>query len=59
MPTRDESSKTAAELRLSMVMIARNERANVRQCFESFWDHVDEVVLCDTGSRDDTIDEAR
>ena len=42
-----------------MVMIARNERANVRQCFESFWDHVDEVVLCDTGSRDDTIGEAR
>jgi glycosyltransferase involved in cell wall biosynthesis len=42
-----------------MVMIARNERANVRQCFESFWDHVDEVVLCDTGSRDGTIGEAR
>ncbi len=42
-----------------MVMIARNERANVRPCFESFWDHVDEVVLCDTGSRDGTIGEAR
>ena len=44
---------------LSMVMIARNERDNVRPCFESFWDHVDEVVLCDTGSRDSTIGEAR
>lgn len=53
------SSKTAAELRLSMVMIARNERENVRPCFESFWDHVDEVVLCDTGSRDGTIGESR
>ncbi len=59
LPKRGASSKTAAELRLSMVMIARNERANVRPCFESFWDHVDEVVLCDTGSRDDTIGEAQ
>jgi glycosyltransferase involved in cell wall biosynthesis len=42
-----------------MVMIARNERANVRPCLDSFWDHVDEVVLCDTGSRDGTIGEAR
>jgi glycosyltransferase involved in cell wall biosynthesis len=40
-------------------MIARNEAGNVRACFESFWDHVDEVVLCDTGSRDGTIGEAR
>lgn len=47
------------EPRLSMVMIARDERANVRPCFRSFWEHVDEVVLCDTGSSDDTIAEAR
>lgn len=46
-------------LRLSMVMIARDERDNVRPCFESFWDHVDEVVLCDTGSKDGTVAEAR
>lgn len=38
-----------------MCMIARNERENVAPCFETFWDHVDEVVLCDTGSRDGTI----
>jgi glycosyltransferase involved in cell wall biosynthesis len=44
---------------LSMVMIARNESHNVRRCFASFWDHVDEVVLCDTGSRDGTVAEAR
>jgi glycosyltransferase involved in cell wall biosynthesis len=42
-----------------MVMIARDEQANVRPCFDSFWPHVDEVVLCDTGSVDDTVEEAR
>jgi hypothetical protein len=31
-------------MRLSMVMIARDERENVRPCFESFWDHVGEVL---------------
>jgi hypothetical protein len=46
-------------MRLSMVMIARNERDNVRPCFDTFWDHVNEVVLCDTGSRDGTIAEAK
>jgi glycosyltransferase involved in cell wall biosynthesis len=46
-------------LTLSMVMIARNERANVAPCFEGFWPYVDEVVLCDTGSRDGTVAEAR
>jgi hypothetical protein len=47
------------EMRLSMVMIARNEQANVRACFDSFWPYVDEVVLCDTGSMDGTVGEAR
>lgn len=42
-----------------MVMIARSERSHVRPCFDSFWDQVDEVVLCDTGSRDGTIGQAR
>jgi glycosyltransferase involved in cell wall biosynthesis len=41
-----------------MVMIARDERENVRPCFDSFWGHVDEVVLCDTGSGDGTVAEA-
>jgi glycosyltransferase involved in cell wall biosynthesis len=48
-----------SRLRLSAVMIARNERGHVAPCFASFWDHVDEVVLCDTGSRDGTVAEAR
>jgi glycosyltransferase involved in cell wall biosynthesis len=46
-------------MRLSMVMIARDEADNVRPCFDTFWDHADEVVLCDTGSQDDTVGEAR
>ena len=46
-------------MKLSMVMIARNEAENVAPCFESFWDYCDQVVLCDTGSTDATIAEAR
>ncbi len=46
-------------MRLTMVMIAKNEAENVFVCFASFWDYVDEVVLCDTGSTDDTVKEAR
>lgn len=42
-----------------MVMIARDEEQHVAECFASFWVHVDEVVLLDTGSRDDTIGAAR
>ncbi len=43
---------------ISMVMIARDEARNVERCFSSWWDAVDEVVLCDTGSTDRTIEEA-
>lgn len=44
---------------LSATLIARNEKHNIRRCFDSLWPHVDQVVLCDTGSRDGTIAEAR
>jgi tetratricopeptide (TPR) repeat protein len=40
---------------VAMVLIARDEEANVEPCFASFWDHVDEVVLVDTGSTDGTV----
>ena len=46
-------------MRLSMVLIARNERHNVRDCLSSFADHVDEIVFVDTGSRDGTVAEVR
>ncbi len=43
----------------SMVMIARDEERHIRPCLESFWPHVDEIVICDTGSTDRTITRAR
>lgn len=46
-------------MKLSMCLIARDERDNIARCFESFWEHVDEVVLVDTGSTDDTIQVAK
>jgi tetratricopeptide (TPR) repeat protein len=41
------------------VLIARDEEDQVRDCLASFWPHVDQVVLCDTGSEDRTIARAR
>lgn len=43
-------------MRLSMTMIAKNESENIARCFDSWWDHVDEVVFVDDGSTDDTMD---
>ena len=40
-------------------MIAKNERDNVHDCLSSFADHVDEIVLVDTGSTDGTTAEVR
>jgi tetratricopeptide (TPR) repeat protein len=44
---------------LSATLIARDEKHNIKRCFDSFWDDVDQVVLLDTGSKDGTIAEAR
>lgn len=41
---------------LSMTCIMRNESTRIRQCFESFIDYVDEIVVVDTGSTDDSIE---
>jgi glycosyltransferase involved in cell wall biosynthesis len=46
-------------MRLSMVMIAKNEAERIGTCFDSWWDAVDEVVLVDTGSTDTTIRTAK
>ncbi len=48
-----------AEPLISMVVIAKDEAANIDRCFSSFWDDVDEVVICDTGSADGTLKAAR
>lgn len=44
-------------MRVSMVMIARDEQHNVAPCLRSCWQHVDEIVFVDTGSADGTLAE--
>jgi tetratricopeptide (TPR) repeat protein len=44
---------------ISATLIARNEAHNVERCFDSIWQHVDQVVLVDTGSVDGTVEKAR
>lgn len=46
-------------MKLSMVMIVRDEEENIVQTLDSFWADVDEVVLVDTGSKDHTVRRAR
>ena len=41
---------------LSLCMIARNEEENLPRCLERVRDHVDEIVLVDTGSTDRTVE---
>jgi len=40
---------------ISATLIAKNEAHNVDRCLDSLWPWVDEVVVADTGSTDDTI----
>lgn len=44
---------------ISATLIARDEKHNVRRCLEQLWDHCEQVVLVDTGSKDGTLAEAR
>ena len=44
---------------LSVVMIARDEAANIERALAAVWDACEEVVLCDTGSVDRTVALAR
>lgn len=46
-------------MKLSMCLIAKNESKNIKKCFDSWWDDVDEVVFVDDGSTDDTIECAK
>ena len=41
-------------MRITMTMLVKNERGNVEQALDSFWDDVDAVVIADTGSTDGT-----
>jgi Glycosyltransferases involved in cell wall biogenesis len=41
--------------RISLTMIVRNESAHLVACLESVKDAVDEIIIVDTGSTDDTV----
>lgn len=45
--------------RVSLCMIVKNEASNLDQCLASVRNHVDEIVVVDTGSTDRTPDIAR
>jgi tetratricopeptide (TPR) repeat protein len=44
---------------VSLCMIVKNEEAFLPQCLASIKDYVDEIIVCDTGSSDRTIEIAR
>ncbi len=44
---------------ISCCMIVKNEEAFLAQCLESVRDHVDEIIVVDTGSSDGTVEIAR
>lgn len=46
---------TAGEYRISLAMIVRDEARCIERCLESVRDLVDEMVVVDTGSTDDTV----
>lgn len=44
---------------ISLAMIVRNEEENLAECLQSVINHVDELVIVDTGSTDQTVPIAR
>jgi tetratricopeptide (TPR) repeat protein len=42
-------------MKLSLCMIVKNEQDNLRRCLSSVVSHVDELIVVDTGSTDDTV----
>jgi glycosyltransferase involved in cell wall biosynthesis len=49
----------ADAVKVSAVLICRNESAHIGACLDSIRKGVDEIVVLDTGSTDDTCDVAR
>jgi glycosyltransferase involved in cell wall biosynthesis len=49
----------AATYRVALVMIVRDEAANIERALASLRPHVDDMLVLDTGSRDDTVARAR
>jgi tetratricopeptide (TPR) repeat protein len=54
-----QRAKPVADQTLSLCMIVRDEEAMLPRCLAAIADHVDEIVLVDTGSTDRTMDIAR
>ncbi|MEZ5120060.1 MAG: glycosyltransferase [Solirubrobacterales bacterium] len=52
-------ARPATGLTLSLCMIVKDEEAMLGQCLAAVRDHVDEIVVVDTGSSDRTIEIAR
>ena len=46
-------------MRVSATLIVRDESAFIEECLASLEGFVDEIVLVDTGCRDDTLEKAR
>ena len=46
-------------MRVSATLIVRNKSAFIEECLASLVGFVDQIVLVDTGSRDDTLQKAR
>lgn len=58
MKTKDQDSKRPVKggQKISLCMIVKNEEKFLPQCLDSVKDHVDEIVVVDTGSTDRTIE---
>src|SRR3989344_8298667 len=44
---------------LSLCMIVRDEEKDLESCLKAVKDHVDEIVIVDTGSKDKTVEIAK
>lgn len=42
--------------KVSLFMIVKNEEKNLKDCLDSIKNHVDEMIILDTGSTDDTVE---
>ncbi|MGR3175666.1 MAG: glycosyltransferase, partial [Candidatus Scalindua sp.] len=58
-PPAGRAGKSDSNPTLSLCMIVKNEEKFLPTCLESIKDHVDEIIVVDTGSTDRTVEIAR